>query len=282
VDNAPLEDETRLVFDDVVGGDLRFSYLVEPLPGLSRSRNRGLAAARFDKVAFTDDDVVVDPAWLHGLARGFLREPGVVCVTGLVPAGSLESAAERYFAHRVSWADHLQPRRYDSVGRRSPFFPFDVALFGTGANFAADRCALMNVCGFDEALGAGTKACGGEDLDIFARLLRAGGILAYEPSAIVWHFRNAQDSELPRQMRSYGIGFATHVLKQLRDPAVRHGLVRQFPSIIGEITRRWFRHSRAVPRGREFVAAEISGWLLGPLAYHRSRRALDRRGAPRP
>ena len=119
----------------------------------------------------------------------------------------------------------------------------------------------------------------GEDLDIFARLLLAGGILAYEPSAIVWHFRNTRNDELPGQMRRYGVGFAAYVLKELRSPAVRHGVIRHFPSIVAEVTRRWFGHSRAVPLGREYVAAEMSGWLRGPLAYRRSRRALERRGA---
>ena len=42
---------------------------------------------------------------------------------------------------------------------------------------------LRDLGGFDEALGTGTPAQGGEDLLMFVRLLSGGGRLAYEPAA---------------------------------------------------------------------------------------------------
>src|SRR6266852_75843 len=41
----------------------RFRYLFEPNQGLSHARNAGIAEARGEIIAFTDDDVTVDPVW---------------------------------------------------------------------------------------------------------------------------------------------------------------------------------------------------------------------------
>ncbi|MET0414404.1 MAG: glycosyltransferase family A protein, partial [Actinoplanes sp.] len=68
----------------------------EPLPGLSRARNAGLAAARGELVAFTDDDVEVDPRWLEALSRPFEDAP-VACVTGLVLPLELQTPAQFWF-----------------------------------------------------------------------------------------------------------------------------------------------------------------------------------------
>jgi len=279
VDNAPTDDETRRIFHETVGGDERFRYVVEPVQGLSRARNFGMRVARFDHVAFTDDDVAADPYWLTTLARGFAREPGVVCVTGLVAPGTLESAPERYFDRRVSWSERMEPCRYDNSSRRTPYFPFDPGLLGTGANFAVDRDATMAIGGFDEALGAGSPAHGGEDLDIFVRLLRAGGVLTYEPSALVWHFHRALDDELRQQMRAYGIGFAAYVLKQLHDAKTRRAFIRQLPRRAWDHATLLRHDANSEQRGSGYAAAEVWGYLLGPLAYRRSRRAVERRRA---
>ena len=45
---------------------------------------------------------------------------------------------------------------------------------GTGANFAVRRDRTLALGGFDTALGAGTQTQGGEDLDMFLRILGDG------------------------------------------------------------------------------------------------------------
>ena len=58
--------------------------LHERRPGISAARNRGLEAAAGSIVAFTDDDVIVDPGWARAIAapggpprRGGGRGPGL-------------------------------------------------------------------------------------------------------------------------------------------------------------------------------------------------------------
>ena len=46
-------------------------HVEETRPGLNIARNRCLAEARGEIVAFLDDDVRVEPDWLLGLIEGF-------------------------------------------------------------------------------------------------------------------------------------------------------------------------------------------------------------------
>nr|MDT0665241.1 glycosyltransferase family A protein [Micromonospora sp. DSM 115978] len=126
VDNAASDDSTRLAFDAVVGLDQRFRYVAEPRAGLSRARNRGLAEATGDVVAFTDDDVKVDSRWVDGLARGFGRRADVGCVTGLVVARELDGPLQAYFDAKVSWSTSCEPRVFDvrpTVDRPATLYP---------------------------------------------------------------------------------------------------------------------------------------------------------------
>ncbi|MFY2788781.1 glycosyltransferase family 2 protein [Rhodococcus sp. MALMAid1271] len=206
VDNASPTDATQRYVRDL--GDKRIRVVSEPLAGLSRARNTGLRAARHTIVAFTDDDVAVDPKWLQSIARGFRRADGVACVSGIVPSGEIRTQAQAYFDRRVGWASSVTPRVYDLNNPPAdvPLFPFQVGMYGTGANFAVDRGRMFDLGGFDEALGVGSPTNGGEDLDMFFRVLMAGDRLVYEPAAIVWHRHRADSEALAIQARGYGLG----------------------------------------------------------------------------
>ncbi|MBD0021319.1 glycosyltransferase [Gordonia pseudamarae] len=217
VDNAPITDGTEQVVTAI--DDPRVRRVVEPVAGLSMARNAGIRAARHEIIAFTDDDVVADQGWLRGLATGFAQADDVACVAGLVPSGELRTMPQAYFDWRVSWADNIEPRMYrlsdppDDV----PLFPFQIGRFGTGANFAIRRKIIIDLGMFDERLGAGTATCGGEDLDVFFRVVAAGHCLATEPTSIIWHRHRSDDEALLKQARGYGMGLGAWLTKVALD-----------------------------------------------------------------
>ncbi len=287
VDNAARTDATAQVVQRL--DDLRVRLVTEPVPGLSTARNTGLRAARHQIVAFTDDDVVVDPLWLRGIARGFRRAPFVTCVSGLVPSGELRTAAQAYFDQRVSWAGSLRPRLYSMAAPPpdQPLFPFQVGRFGTGANFAVQRDRILALGGFDEALGAGTASQGGEDLDIFFRVLTAGDILATEPAAIVWHRHRSDNEALLKQARGYGLGLGAWLTKV--------GMNKAHRKLAATVIRRRFRSSlragaeygaiaspHRIPGGlgddvpQSVGRTEVLAVLAGPKALWQGRRQQAR------
>lgn len=285
VDNAPRTAETaNLVsyeFDDP-----RISLITEPAPGLSRARNAGLRHAQGDIVAYTDDDVVVDEAWLREIAAGFERMPGTACVTGLVPAGELRSPAQGYFDDRVSWSKSVVPKVYSFADPPAglPKFPFCPGVFGTGANFALDRRTALSMGGFDNALGVGTRTGGGEDIDMFTRVILAGYSLVVQPSAIVWHRHRAGLDDLSAQARGYGSGLGAWLTKILLDPRTARLALARTPRVAwsflqsagaprrpakgpGQATDSWDRQLAHVLR------LELYSLARGPLNYLRERWA---------
>ncbi|HWX46077.1 MAG TPA: glycosyltransferase, partial [Solirubrobacteraceae bacterium] len=280
VDNAPADDSTRDLVVKLAGEDARFRYVREPHPGLSWARNRGLAHATGEIVAYTDDDVRVDRLWIRGLLRGFHRRADVACVTGLVASASLELAEEQYFDARVWWSSSCEHQVYDA--RHGPvgltLHPYAAGGFGTGANFAFRTGPLREIGGFDESLGAGSPCAGGEDLDIFVRLLRAGYSISYEPAALVWHEHRTDHDDLRRQMYAYGKALSAYLFKYASSRRTALDMWRRLPHGIGHLGALGRRSGQAGSQAglaRELLLAELRGAMTGPLAYARARRAQD-------
>jgi GT2 family glycosyltransferase len=271
IDNAPRTDATAEVVREL--GDPRVRRVLEPRAGLSRARNRGAREARGEILAFTDDDVIVDRNWLRGLALGFNRAPTVACVTGIVPSAEIETPAQAIFEAKAAWANSFEPRLFDLEANRpaDPLYPFTPGVFGAGANFAVSRVGLERVGEFDEALGAGSPAQGGEDLDFFLRVILAGLKIAYEPAALVWHVHRRDDAALRRQLHAYGSGLSAFVTKQLMVPSTAPQVIRRIPRGLARLTAS-IRADSGPPIPLSLRAREMIGLLMGPLAYLRERR----------
>lgn len=218
VDNAPDRPSTKQAVDQIT--DPRVRYEAEPRAGLSYARNHGLAAAGGELIAFTDDDVEVDPGWLSALNAAFAAQPKVGLVTGLVPAAELDNEFQQRFDAAVHWSTELTRRSYDLGKNRmaKPTFPFRTGRMGAGANFAVSRECARAVGEFDTALGAGAPCGGGDDLDYFLRVIMRGWTLSYEPSALVWHHHRADGESLLKQVSAYGSGATAYAFKHAFDP----------------------------------------------------------------
>lgn len=278
VDNAPTGTETKDLVEALTQDDPRFRYTCEPRAGLSRARNHGLMQARFDQVAFTDDDVSVTEGWPAALAAGFASDPGSACITGLVVPSSLETSAERYFDSRYAWGEAFEAQRYDLDEHRHPgrLYPFTAGTFGTGANFAVKRDAVIKLGGFDPLLGAGSTTRGGEDLDIFLRLVLAGERICYVPSAIVWHRHRSDTQALAQQIRSYGYGTGAYLVKHLLNrnlstSLLRRGLLEKTADT-GSRMRQASEASQLGGYGTWLGLSEVMGVLTGSWRYFRASR----------
>jgi glycosyltransferase involved in cell wall biosynthesis len=276
IDNSPTSDDTRQIVN-LFSNDLDIRYEVEPHTGLSRARNRGLRSGlEGDVVAWLDDDEIADPLWLSELARAFDGRAEMVAASGAVIPAELATQAQVWFEQfgghskgRGFMADEFSPHTWR---KQHPLYP--LPPFGVGANMAFRIDALSGLNGFDEALGAGTPAQAAEDTKVFSDLLRAGGTVAYTPSALTRHFHRRDLDALRRQMRGYGSGLsAFYTASVLGKPITIVDLIRLAP-------RAW--HDFSSPDSlrvatleedfpRELLSVNRSGLIAGPFLYIHGR-----------
>jgi glycosyltransferase involved in cell wall biosynthesis len=207
IEDAPSSDEAaRLIRHYPV------RHRTEAKPGLSHARNLGLACARFDVIAFTDDDARPDPDWLRSITHAF-ADPQVMAVTGLVLPATLETPAQSLFEHACGgMGKGAKPIQYAGASMSLPA-RMAVERLGVGANMAFRRAAFDRVGLFDPMLGAGSPGRSAEDLDMFHRIVAAGLTLRYEPSAIVRHHHRAEMDDLVRQLDDAAYGYARYLEK---------------------------------------------------------------------
>jgi len=280
IDNAPRTSATSEVVAEFQSSRVSLRRVVEPIAGLSRARNRALGSASGEIVVFLDDDTLPEPGWTVPLRAAFRSDPAVIVATGLVPPATLETEGQKAFQSRLHWSDDLIPKLYSLESRRDwgPLFPFAAGRLGTGANMAVRRRALSEAGGFDRYLGAGTPSRGGEDLEIFVRILRQGWSLAYVPSSVVWHVHSEKLETTRQHMFGYGSGVTAYLAALLRQPG-KAELLRRIPAGIRYVVeeRRGSESSEEMEFG--MLLQEVLGFVWGPFAYARSavrgRHELD-------
>lgn len=180
VDNNSC-DQTRTIVEGFCRKfPTRFHYNFEPRPGKSYALNAAIRAAHADVLAFLDDDVVVDPDWLHNLTDPIFNGPWSGCGGRILP--------------QVAFTP---PPWLETSGRYAlaPLAMFDLGLnagelreppFGTNMAFRTEVFAKYGEFRTDLGPQPGSEIRS-EDTEFGARLLRGGERLWYAPSALVYH-----------------------------------------------------------------------------------------------
>ena len=277
VDNAPQSEATRMLASRYPS----IRYVVEPRPGLDRARNRAIVESAGDIIAFTDDDVSVDGAWVDAIARVFASEPDVDAVTGLIVADEIDVESQRLFEEYGGFGRGFdrQYHRVDTVSReRAARRHGGAGRFGAGANMAFRRSVFDRIGVFDPALDVGTPTNGGGDLEMFFRVLKEGSSLVYEPRAIVRHRHRRTYAQLKSQLTNNGIGFYSYLVRS----------AAQYPDERATFLKLgawwlWWWNLRRLGRSfvqpsafpRDLIRAELEGSIVGLRRYSQSLKALD-------
>ncbi len=80
------------------------TYIRCDRPGLANAHNAALPVVNSDIVAFTDDDVLIDPLWIDQIKHGFELSNDIACVTGAIMPAELDT-----------WPQQWQKMRVDSI-----------------------------------------------------------------------------------------------------------------------------------------------------------------------
>ena len=232
--------------------DKRLRYVPQKAKGVGCARNLGLAEARGEIVAMTDDDCEVPPHWLVTMAGIFEDHPQVAVAFCNVDPVPYDRTAGFIPAYQRSGNKMLLSSRDKCTAR------------GIGAGFAVRRSVVLSLGGFDAMLGTGGDFYGCEDGDIAVRaLLRGYGV--YETDAVsVQHagFRTWEEGRSMARRDFFGIGAAyakplkCGYWRFLVVPAYEFGRHALWPPISDLL------HLRR-PRGLGRIGAFLKGFVRG-------------------
>lgn len=288
VDNEPATDSLLQLVKDHYP---QFRYVKEPRPGLSWARNRAISESSSEIIAFTDDDVIVDPGWVRALVATFSESPDIAAVTGLIAPYELETEPQLLFELRgkggLGLGFERRLFRYDrSIGPQ--WKSLETSQCGAGANMAFKRSIFGQVGLFDTALGAGTICGCGEDVQMFFRVLNEGHSIVYEPSALVHHRHRSSYEGLRRQLAGYGGTSACYAWGLASNPGLRLSFAKLifahlFIGNLAAFIRSILTPSQIPP---ELFYVETLGAFSSLFSYKRSqqlaRQIEDRFGAQPP
>jgi glycosyltransferase involved in cell wall biosynthesis len=180
IDNNSTDDTAAVVREFAKKYPSRFVHIFEAAQGKSHALNRGIREAEGDILAFTDDDVIVEPDWLENLIR------------------PLHVSLYDGVGGRTLPMDGFAPPPWLSLKQRFALAPLAIFDCGTeamdlheppfGNNMAFRREVFSKYGDFRADLGPrpGSEIrC--EDTEFGQRLLVGGGRLRYEPSAVLYH-----------------------------------------------------------------------------------------------
>jgi glycosyltransferase involved in cell wall biosynthesis len=213
-------------------------YVVEPRPGLSRARNRGLAAVGTELVAWIDDDETTDADWVSRLRQGFAHEASPAAICGVMLPAELESEAqvrfEQYGGFNKGRGMAPEVLRKGTSSVVSPLYP--LPAFGSGGNMAFKTEALRAVGGFDNCLGAGTRTHGGEEVRVLSLLLSRGDAILHWPAAITWHTHRRDMPALKKQFYGYSAGLSAFYASMIRSkPTAALEILGLTPHVIRDL-----------------------------------------------
>jgi O-antigen biosynthesis protein len=281
VDNAPADLDAVPAALKSLDISVPVRYVLEPRGGLSWARNTGWRTARADIIGFLDDDEVPDEHWLSEVVRGFSARPNVGCVTGTVLPAELRTEPQLWFEEfgGLSKGRGFNQEVFDSQHPQNPLYP--LPPFGAGANMVFRREVLIDIEGFNVAMGVGTPAMATEDTFAFTRTLLADHTIVYQPTALTWHYHRETYADLEKQMFGYGTGVTAYYAALIfYNPKLVLSLLPLIPAAIKDLRG---DDSIRTATMRSFPAsllrAEVRGMLRGVPAFFHSVIEQRRKGA---
>lgn len=180
VDNDPAGSAAATVQALVPRSPWPLIYVAEPVPGVARARNAGLAATDAPLIAFLDDDEAASPGWLAALLAA-QADTGADAVFGPITGRAPDAEA---------W---LKPYLERFFGREGPVKTGLIdEPWGCGNSLLVRAAALPGAAPFSVS----ADQTGGEDDILFAALKARGGRFGWAADAWVEEFAPAHRATL--------------------------------------------------------------------------------------
>jgi GT2 family glycosyltransferase len=164
--------------------------------GFGAACNAGVREARSECVAFINNDMRADRAWLRQLVEAYDPADGYVCVGGVILSWDgtrLDFVEGTINFHAFGWQEHFEkPASEALIDDGSDL------LFACGGSMLISRDVYLDLRGFDAAYFAYY-----EDVDLGWRLWLAGYKVRLAGGARVFHRHHGSASALPSRLPSF-------------------------------------------------------------------------------
>ena len=235
----------------------------EPRLGIAFARNRAVEEAHGKYVLFLDDDETAEPDWIRRMEARIL-ETGADALGGRIEVMFVESP-------RPCWVtDELLGflGKLDHGPSMHRIKSTEHAIYTGNAAFLRDTVRKLG--GFDNTLGRrGHDSSGGEDVDLFRRLIAGGFHVEWVNDAVIHH--RIQSWKL---QRSYfrGLHYKQGCMEGRRSRGTQGPLPPRylFPQLARAVARwfnQWLHHGYDSTLRKEmnvcYFAGYIAGWVIG-------------------
>lgn len=231
--------------------------------GLSNARNCAIAQAAGEYLLFIDDDETPHPQWLVSHAAAMV-EHRPDALGGPIDVQFVDG-------DRPAWLqDELLGfiGKLDHGGQRGWLTDAKTPIFG--GNFAFRRAVFEQIGNFDAGLGRlGAANIGGEDIEIYDRLLQRNCSVRWVPDALIYH-----RVESPKLKRGYFLDL--HYRQGRTEGARMRGRALRLPPryVFAQFNRAvWRALSRRRESGADkslrsemnavYFLGQIAGWIFG-------------------
>lgn len=174
--------------------------ITEHKQGLGNARNAGFQAAKYNVIAYTDDDCYPQSDYLTQIKETFDSSTIGFCGGRVL----LHNPDDLKITIQLSEQErHFPPKSFIRAGEIH------------GANFCFRKEVLQKAGGFDPLFGAGASfPC--EDIDTLSECLRLGYAGIYNPDIVVSHDHGRKtQAEYDKLMHSYDIGRGAFYIKRI-------------------------------------------------------------------
>ncbi len=161
--------------------EVNIRLVSEPKQGLSHARNCGIDNSVGAIIAIIDDDEVASPTLLADYVEFFDSHPEVAAAGGRIVA--------HYPSGRPEWMTRYTERPIAGIlDLGDEPIPFPTGRYFGGGNMALRRSAVERYGKFNPELGRrGTTLLGGEEKELYGRLVAGGERVYYLPTAYIEH-----------------------------------------------------------------------------------------------
>ncbi len=170
-------------------GNKNIRYVYESRQGISFARNRSIKLAKYNNVAFVDDDSIVNDNWSEEVRKVLAKYPDVAIIAGKVIPKYRSKINRPKWMSTIESPDFRWSLTYIDQGDKTKFLDLENMTIST-ANMILRKDIIGNNSPFDENIGNTEKIIGifgGEDYLLGLDILRSKKKILYYPKMVCQH-----------------------------------------------------------------------------------------------